>query len=84
MTERQARYVERVCQVAGVPFDPSMTPVEAQALITEHGKGWLSRTDVRKVPCPACKAKSGEPCIGHRGQERAANHRERVKLATSP
>ena len=41
-----------------------------------------SRTEVRRVLCPACVAKPGEPCTGSRGQPRESNHRERVDAGT--
>lgn len=44
-------------------------------------QGWTplaySRTQVRQVACPACKAQPGENCIGARGKRRLSNHRER-------
>lgn len=41
----------------------------------------LSRTEVRYVYCPACKAQPGQHCIGKRKKVREMNHRERVQLA---
>lgn len=37
-----------------------------------------SRTDAQLVECPTCGAAPGEKCIGSRGQQRTANHRERI------
>lgn len=42
---------------------------------------WLSRTEVRRVECPACQARAGEKCIGARGKRRERNHLERVQRA---
>jgi hypothetical protein len=44
-------------------------------------QGRLSRTEVRFVYCPACKAQPGSRCKGKRKKVRESNHRERVQLA---
>lgn len=41
----------------------------------------LSRTEVRYVYCPACKAQPGHYCIHRNGKPRISNHREREQLA---
>lgn len=37
-----------------------------------------SREDVRKVPCPYCKAGTNSCCIGRRGKVRKSTHVERI------
>lgn len=37
-----------------------------------------SREDVRKVPCPYCKAGTNSCCIGRKGRIRKSNHVERI------
>lgn len=37
-----------------------------------------SRSQVRSMVCPFCRARSETPCMGKRGKVRESNHRERV------
>lgn len=40
----------------------------------------VSRTEGRRVDCPACQAPAGENCLRRNGDVRTSNHMERVKL----
>ncbi len=37
------------------------------------------RYEVRRVICPRCRARGGEPCIGKNGRERISHHIQRVR-----
>jgi hypothetical protein len=39
----------------------------------------ISRTKVREVPCPVCRATNGQRCFTTRGRPRESNHLERVE-----
>lgn len=43
----------------------------------------ITREAVQTVACPRCGACPGRCCIGYSGQQRTANHIERVQLALS-
>jgi hypothetical protein len=44
---------------------------------------WPTRTLVRTVACPYCRATPGARCIGARGEVREANHGERITAFTA-
>lgn len=61
MTERQARYLRKLCKRAGRDFEPDLSKRGAQALIAQL-IGNPTPEQVRAVACPYCEADVGEPC----------------------
>lgn len=96
-TKRQVAAVARMARELGKPA-PKVESREGASAAIEHlarqgatpprakpeaEQRLLSRERVLGFACERCRAAAGSPCVGLRGQERAAAHLERVKTASA-
>ena len=84
MTERQARYLRRLCKGAERPMPRAdLSKREAHELIKGlSGGSWLTNVEVRDaVECPHCGVGSGSMCRRASGTTRLNNHARRVTAA---